>query len=98
MKVPLDGDVRISFTQNECWSLLARMGETAVADDPTMVLDCVKDTIPMNDCERRVILHELGHVLGMIHEHQSPATNGVLTFKRQSENETKDPFDTLTPA
>ena len=81
-RVPFGGEVRISFMQNECWSLLGRMCETAAADDPTMVLGCVNETRPMNDCERRVILHELGHMLGVIHEHQTPATNGVLTFKR----------------
>lgn len=30
--------------------------------------------------ERGVILHEFGHALGMLHEHESPARGGVLTL------------------
>ena len=33
-----------------------------------------------NDYERHVILHEFGHSLGLLHEHQSPAREGVITM------------------
>ena len=95
-KVSLGGDVRISFEQNGCWSYLAKTCESAAAGEPTMGLGCVKETLPMNDSEKRFILHELGHMLGMIHEHQSPATNGVLTFKRQGRYGKNDPIYMLT--
>ena len=92
LKVPLDGDVRITFEQNGCWSYLAKACKDVAADKPTMGLGCVKETLHMTDPEKRFILHELGHMLGMIHEHQSPATNGVLTFKRQGWCGTKNPI------
>ena len=41
-------------------------------------------TTPDSD-ERAVILHEFGHALGMLHEHQSPARGGVLTLNVPSE-------------
>ncbi|KAF8961831.1 hypothetical protein BDZ97DRAFT_1920954 [Flammula alnicola] len=33
------------------------------------------------DYERHVILHEFGHALGLFHEHQSPAREGVITLE-----------------
>lgn len=35
----------------------------------------------MTAIEMGIILHELGHVLGLRHEHQSPARGGKITLK-----------------
>ncbi|KAJ3488067.1 hypothetical protein NLI96_g3098 [Meripilus lineatus] len=34
----------------------------------------------LSNTERMAILHESGHALGFLHEHQSPARSGKLTF------------------
>jgi serralysin len=64
--------IRVGFTQGDGhWS---RVGNTMLnigPDDPTMNLD-INDRTSEEEFAR-IILHEFGHALGMIHEHQSPA-------------------------
>jgi hypothetical protein len=40
----------------------------------------IGDNDVISDSEKGVILHEFGHALGLVHEHQSPAREGKLTF------------------
>ncbi|KAI0050873.1 hypothetical protein FA95DRAFT_1676382 [Auriscalpium vulgare] len=67
--------IRIKFDrQDGSWSFVGRDCEDVKADEPTMNLgwiDSRQQSIPDN--ERGVILHEFGHTLGLLHEHQSPA-------------------------
>ena len=37
----------------------------------------------ISDEERGVILHEFGHTLGLLHEHQSPLRGDKITLKEE---------------
>ena len=67
-----DADVRVAFEQgNGSWSYLGTMCQQIPADEPTMNYGWL--TPDSDDDElRRVVLHEFGHALGLIHEHQNP--------------------------
>jgi serralysin len=71
-----DTDIRISFERSGSWSVL---GSTChqITDraEPTMNFGWLNprvDPDPPDDALRRVVLHEFGHALGLIHEHQNP--------------------------
>jgi hypothetical protein len=70
-----DAEIRISFKSNAgSWSAL---GTDALVESyfpkqkPTMNYGWLTADTDDRECER-VVLHEFGHVLGLIHEHQSP--------------------------
>ncbi|KAK6966593.1 hypothetical protein R3P38DRAFT_3515439 [Favolaschia claudopus] len=46
--------------------------------DTTMNLGWISNDTNITADDRAVILHEFGHVLGLLHEHQSPARGGTL--------------------
>ena len=73
VKDPAKADLRISFSHPGSWSTIGTSCHAVVKDKPTMNFGWLnKDTNPQE--LRRVVLHEFGHALGLIHEHQSPAT------------------------
>ena len=54
-------------------------------------LDGSSDTI--TDNERGVILHEFGHAIGLLHEHQSPLRSDKITLKEGGSRRTSSlPF------
>jgi serralysin len=70
-----DAEIRISFEQNGSWSAVgtdALVEEYFPKDEPTMNFGWLT---PQSDDKEysRVVLHEFGHSLGLIHEHESPA-------------------------
>jgi serralysin len=67
-----DTDVRIAFQQGDgSWSYLGTMCQQIPAGEPTMNYGWL--TPDSEDDElRRVVLHEFGHAVGLIHEHQNP--------------------------
>jgi hypothetical protein len=66
-----DAAVRISFQQEGSWSFLGTVALQIPTDEPTMNYGWLT---PDSEDEEysRVVLHEFGHALGAIHEHQSP--------------------------
>lgn len=73
-KSVLECEVRIDFRRNAgSWSYL---GKQALAQtnptQPTMNFGWLHEGTPDEEF-RRVVQHEFGHMLGAIHEHQSPA-------------------------
>lgn len=67
-----DADIRISFlADNSAWSLVGTQCRLATASDPTMNFGWVTPATPDTDL-RAVVLHEFGHALGCLHEHQHP--------------------------
>jgi serralysin len=69
---PSDALVRISFQYAGSWSMLGTTCRTETNPErPTMNFGWLKETTSDDDL-RRVVLHEFGHALGLIHEHQNP--------------------------
>ncbi|KAJ7445919.1 hypothetical protein FB451DRAFT_1568024 [Mycena latifolia] len=75
------GTLRISFDPSSgSWSYVGRVNQQIPNPKPTMNFGWIEDTADVSEEERGVILHEFGHVLGLLHEHQSPARGGTLTL------------------
>ena len=67
-----DADIRISFELAGSWSYLGLDAHSIASDQPTMNYGWLEPGLA--DVEyQRVVLHEFGHALGAIHEHQNPA-------------------------
>ena len=60
--------VRIAFADDGAWSYIGTDALGIPADQPTMNFGWL---------DEGVILHEFGHMLGMIHEHQNPRDNPI---------------------
>jgi hypothetical protein len=67
-------EIRISFRKAGSWSALgtdALLTNAFPKTDPTMNFGWLRDSTPETEW-RRVVLHEFGHALSAIHEHQNP--------------------------
>lgn len=71
-----DAEIRISFVADRgSWSYLGNVALAIPKDRPTMNYGWLKPETG-DDEYSRVVLHEFGHALGCIHEHQHP-TAGI---------------------
>jgi serralysin len=68
---PPDTDIRISFQFSGSWSVIGTTCRTVPKTQPTMNFGWLNPGISDDDA-RQVVLHEFGHALGLIHEHQNP--------------------------
>jgi hypothetical protein len=68
-----DADVRIAFQQGKgSWSYIGTYCTNIPQGQPTMNYGWLTDA-STDDAIQRVVLHEFGHALGLIHEHQNPS-------------------------
>lgn len=65
-------DIRVSFSPDgTSWSYIGSSAKRVDETAPTMNFGWLTEQTAVDEF-RRVILHEFGHALGLIHEHQSP--------------------------
>jgi serralysin len=73
--------IRISFTMRGSWSTIGTTCRNVPKDKPTMNFGWLTKKSKEEEL-RRVVLHEFGHALGLIHEHQHPV-KGIQWNRRQ---------------
>ncbi|KAH8099648.1 hypothetical protein BXZ70DRAFT_240518 [Cristinia sonorae] len=84
-KVASGGQIRITFVKDGSWSYVGRETLNVAVTKATMNFGWVKgDSSVIGSEERGTILHEFGHALGLLHEHQSPARGGTLTLDEEA--------------
>jgi len=76
-----EAQIRISFKDDEnaaSWSMLGKEAlEITDVNLPTMNLDTIDpSTAKLSSVEKAKILHQFGHVLGLVHEHPDPTKKG----------------------
>ncbi|KAK4225163.1 hypothetical protein QBC38DRAFT_537972 [Podospora fimiseda] len=72
-----DADIRINVDNSGgSWSYLGTDNLLIAQDTHTMNFGWLTDSTAENEFSR-VIVHEFGHALGCIHEHQSPTASGI---------------------
>ncbi len=75
-------EIRISFREvGFSWSTVGTDSLTRARTQPSMNYGWLKPTTGDREY-RRVVLHEFGHALGMIHEHQNPAAAGRIPWDK----------------
>jgi hypothetical protein len=72
-----DADITISFLYEGSWSYI---GTYSRKMSPSMNFGWLYRNTPQEEYDR-VVLHEFGHAIGFIHEHQSP--NGNIPWNRE---------------
>lgn len=76
-------DIRVSFNpKTGSYSAIGIAAKDPSRDgQATLNLGWIKEGAEFTNENRGVTLHEFGHALGLLHEHQSPARGGKLTLK-----------------
>jgi hypothetical protein len=77
-----ESHMRISFAlPNQAWSVIGSQALNIPKNEPTMNLGWLDDDVqfdaPQYKNTGQVVLHEFGHAIGMIHEHQNPTGNPI---------------------
>ncbi|MER2266114.1 zinc metalloprotease [Methylobacterium oxalidis] len=75
-------DIRIDFAPGQgSWSYLGTVCRSIPEPQPTMNYGWLDDASSEQEV-RRVVLHEFGHAIGLIHEHQNP--KGGIKWNRDA--------------
>ncbi|MDC3333051.1 hypothetical protein OAV62_02310 [bacterium] len=79
---PNQSHIRISFKlPGQAWSMIGNEANMIPKSEPTMNLGWLDDDTQFNNEMLKntgmVVLHEFGHAIGMIHEHQNPKDNPI---------------------
>lgn len=94
-----EAKIRVSFREPSSWSYIGTDAIGVPRNEPTINFGWLDDKLPEKDYIQ-IVLHEFGHILGLIHEHQSPATrmnwnkSYVYWYFWQHYNWTKTKVDT----
>jgi len=64
---PFGSDIRVNFTDQGSWSYIGTDATSIPLESFTMNLGFI---------DKATVIHEFGHALGLIHEHQSPFEGG----------------------
>ena len=67
-----DAEIRISFRYQGSWSTIGTDALNVPSNQPTMNYGWLTPATPDNEYSR-VVIHEFGHALGLIHEHENPS-------------------------
>uniref|UniRef100_A0A4Q2DAD1 Peptidase M12A domain-containing protein n=1 Tax=Candolleomyces aberdarensis TaxID=2316362 RepID=A0A4Q2DAD1_9AGAR len=79
-----DAEIRIGFREKAgSWSYIGKVALEIDKPEQTMNFGWVESTPETTAKERGVILHEFGHAIGYLHEHQSPRRGERLTLNEQ---------------
>lgn len=71
VKDPNQADIRITFMFPGSWSVIGTSCQALSKETATMNFGWLTPSSKADEV-RRVVLHEFGHALGLIHEHQNP--------------------------
>lgn len=75
-------DVRISFKEKGfSWSTMGTDALTVPSNEATMMYGWLDSNTPLREYQR-VVRHEFGHAIGLIHEHQNPAAQGKIPWDK----------------
>lgn len=74
-------DIRITFVHDgRSWSYIGNSAENVPKNKATINFGWFDETTEEDEFQR-VVLHEFGHALGMVHEHQSP--KGTINWNEE---------------
>jgi hypothetical protein len=79
---PREAEVRVSFSSTGEWSLLGTQSLSIVANEPTANLGPPSVDFDDELESRQLTLHAFGHVLGLIHEYQTPAAASQVNLEK----------------
>jgi hypothetical protein len=75
-------EIRVSFAEKGfSWSAVGTDALTRQPTKPTMNFGWLEPNTSLREYQR-VVRHEFGHALGMIHEHQNPAASGQIPWDK----------------
>lgn len=73
--------IRIAFNPKDGnWSRLGLNSLDYVTTKATANFCGINEEVEATKEQMGVVLHEIGHILGLKHEHQSPSLKGLLTW------------------
>lgn len=75
-------DIRISFKQTGfSWSTMGTDALVVPSNEATMMFGWLEPNTSLREYQR-VVRHEFGHAIGLIHEHQNPAALGLIPWDK----------------